>query len=60
MAPRHGQLAFLSLQDESGSIQLYCEKLRLGDAGFDALKSSLDVGDIGRRARHRAPQRGAS
>jgi len=41
-----GKLAFLSLQDESGSIQLYCEKSRLGDAGFDALKSSLDVGDI--------------
>jgi lysyl-tRNA synthetase class 2 len=34
-----GKLAFLSLQDESGSIQLYCEKSRLGDAGFDALNN---------------------
>jgi lysyl-tRNA synthetase class 2 len=33
-------------QDESGSIQLYCEVARMGDAGFDALKASLDVGDI--------------
>ena len=41
-----GKLAFLSLQDESGSIQLYCDKARLGDAAFETLKASLDVGDF--------------
>jgi len=41
-----GKLAFLSLADESGTIQLYCELSRLGDAGFAALAASLDVGDI--------------
>ena len=34
------------MQDESGSIQLYCDKARMGDAAFEAVKSSFDVGDI--------------
>jgi|APGre2960657444_1045066.scaffolds.fasta_scaffold00899_2 lysyl-tRNA synthetase class 2 len=41
-----GKLAFLSLTDESGSIQLYCDLARMGEAGFEALKGSLDVGDV--------------
>ena len=33
-------------QDESGTIQLYCDLARMGDAAFEAVKSSLDIGDI--------------
>jgi len=41
-----GKLAFLSLADDSGTIQLYCDVARMGVEGFEALKGSLDVGDI--------------
>jgi lysyl-tRNA synthetase class 2 len=41
-----GKLAFLSLADESGTVQLYCEVARMGTDGFEALKASLDVGDV--------------
>jgi lysyl-tRNA synthetase class 2 len=41
-----GKLAFLTLRDDSGPIQLYCEKARIKDAAFDQLKTSLDVGDF--------------
>ncbi|GBG64772.1 hypothetical protein CBR_g46728 [Chara braunii] len=46
-----GKLAFLTIKDDSGTIQLYCEKQRLDDsaAGPDAfarIKGVLDVGDI--------------
>ncbi|KAL6200801.1 hypothetical protein ACLB2K_030582 [Fragaria x ananassa] len=41
-----GKLAFLTLRDDSGTIQLYCEKERLTDDQFDQLKSLVDIGDI--------------
>ncbi|KAL6195011.1 hypothetical protein ACLB2K_030633 [Fragaria x ananassa] len=41
-----GKLAFLTLRDDSGTIQLYCEKERLKDDQFDQLKSLVDIGDI--------------
>lgn len=41
-----GKLAFLSLQDESGSIQLYCDVGKMGEEGFESVKGQLDVGDI--------------
>ncbi|KAL6203849.1 hypothetical protein ACLB2K_027548 [Fragaria x ananassa] len=41
-----GKLAFLTLRDDSGTIQLYCEKERLADDQFDQLKSLVDIGDI--------------
>ncbi|MEW5299794.1 MAG: hypothetical protein WDW36_002772 [Sanguina aurantia] len=44
-----GKLAFLSIRDDRGQIQLYVDKVRLDEAqpgGFDLLKSSIDVGDI--------------
>ncbi|GJW88153.1 lysine--tRNA ligase, chloroplastic/mitochondrial [Tanacetum coccineum] len=41
-----GKLAFLTLRDDSGTIQLYCEKERLVDDQFDQLKSLVDIGDI--------------
>lgn len=41
-----GKLAFLTLRDDSGTIQLYCEKERLLDEQFDHLKSLVDIGDI--------------
>lgn len=41
-----GKLAFLTLRDESGTIQLYCEKERLVDDHFDQLKTLVDIGDI--------------
>eukprot|EP00566_Odontella_aurita_P005029 CAMPEP_0113533254 /NCGR_PEP_ID=MMETSP0015_2-20120614/4500_1 /TAXON_ID=2838 /ORGANISM="Odontella" /LENGTH=632 /DNA_ID=CAMNT_0000432281 /DNA_START=167 /DNA_END=2065 /DNA_ORIENTATION=+ /assembly_acc=CAM_ASM_000160 len=40
-----GKLAFLTLQDESGSIQLQMDKGRLGDA-FKDMKAWTDAGDI--------------
>nr|XP_043636918.1 lysine--tRNA ligase, chloroplastic/mitochondrial [Erigeron canadensis] len=41
-----GKLAFLTLRDDSGTIQLYCEKERLVDDQFEQLKSLVDIGDI--------------
>ncbi|WOG82839.1 hypothetical protein DCAR_0102007 [Daucus carota subsp. sativus] len=40
-----GKLAFLTLRDDSGTIQLYCEKDRLASQ-FDQLKALVDIGDI--------------
>lgn len=41
-----GKLAFLTLRDDSGTIQLYCEKERLLNDQFDQLKTLVDIGDI--------------
>ncbi|KAJ0987185.1 hypothetical protein J5N97_005541 [Dioscorea zingiberensis] len=41
-----GKLAFLTLRDDSGSIQLYCEKEVLAEDQFDQLKKFIDIGDI--------------
>lgn len=41
-----GKLAFLTLRDDSGVIQLYCEKARLEQAMFEQLKTLVDIGDI--------------
>ncbi|XP_042496843.1 lysine--tRNA ligase, chloroplastic/mitochondrial isoform X1 [Macadamia integrifolia] len=41
-----GKLAFLTLRDDSGTIQLYCEKERLRNDQFEQLKTSVDIGDI--------------
>lgn len=40
-----GKLAFFSMQDDSGLIQIYLEKGRLEDS-FDTLKEFADAGDI--------------
>ena len=40
-----GKLAFFTLQDTSGTVQLYLEKNRMGD-GFKELLSLIDIGDI--------------
>jgi lysyl-tRNA synthetase class 2 len=40
-----GKLAFFELQDDTGSIQLYIEKGRLGD-NFKTIKDWTDAGDI--------------
>ncbi|PON98034.1 Aminoacyl-tRNA synthetase, class II (D/K/N)-like [Trema orientale] len=41
-----GKLAFLTLRDDSGTIQLYCEKGRLVSDQFEQLKNLVDIGDI--------------
>ncbi|GFP95640.1 lysine--tRNA ligase [Phtheirospermum japonicum] len=41
-----GKLAFLTLRDDSGTIQLYCEKERLLNDQFEHLKTLVDIGDI--------------
>lgn len=41
-----GKLAFLTLRDDSGTIQLYCEKERLLSDQFEQLKAFVDIGDI--------------
>ncbi|MCH3967299.1 MAG: lysine--tRNA ligase [Atopobiaceae bacterium] len=40
-----GKIAFLVLQDSTGTIQLFCRKNVLGDAAWDLL-GQLDLGDI--------------
>ena len=40
-----GKLAFLTLQDTSGTVQLYLEKKRIG-TGFKPLLQLIDIGDI--------------
>lgn len=41
-----GKLMFLTVQDESGTFQLYVDKGRLGEARFGELKAWTDAGDI--------------
>ncbi|XP_058001620.1 LOW QUALITY PROTEIN: lysine--tRNA ligase, chloroplastic/mitochondrial [Hevea brasiliensis] len=41
-----GKLAFLTLRDDSRTIQLYCEKERLLNGQFEQLKTLVDIGDI--------------
>lgn len=45
-----GKLAFFTLQDDSGTIQLYCEKKKLeegmGEGSFKQMKAFMDTGDI--------------
>ncbi|XP_010534860.1 PREDICTED: lysine--tRNA ligase, chloroplastic/mitochondrial [Tarenaya hassleriana] len=41
-----GKLAFITVRDDSGTIQLYCEKERLSDEQFEQLKAFVDIGDI--------------
>ncbi|KAF8407569.1 hypothetical protein HHK36_006703 [Tetracentron sinense] len=41
-----GKLAFFTLRDDSGTIQLYCEKERLLNDQFEQLKTLVDIGDI--------------
>ncbi|XP_022732558.1 lysine--tRNA ligase, chloroplastic/mitochondrial isoform X2 [Durio zibethinus] len=41
-----GKLAFLTLRDQTGTIQLYCEKERLLNDQFEHLKTLVDIGDI--------------
>ncbi|XP_015878743.1 lysine--tRNA ligase, chloroplastic/mitochondrial [Ziziphus jujuba] len=41
-----GKLAFFTLRDDSGIIQLYCEKERLESNQFEQLKTLVDIGDI--------------
>lgn len=41
-----GKLAFLTLRDDSGTIQLYCEKDKLSGDQFGQLKALVDIGDI--------------
>jgi lysyl-tRNA synthetase, class II len=47
-----GKLAFFSLQDETGTIQLYLDKNKIdenmtdGESSFNSLKKLTDVGDI--------------
>ena len=42
-----GKLAFLSLEDDSGSIQLYCDKKRIDAANPGAFKTIVDLVDMG-------------
>lgn len=41
-----GKLAFLTIRDDSGTIQLYCEKESLKEDQFEQLKTYIDIGDI--------------
>ncbi|XP_020583278.1 lysine--tRNA ligase, chloroplastic/mitochondrial [Phalaenopsis equestris] len=43
---KFGKLAFCTLKDESGTIQLYFEKESLPEDQFELLKTFIDIGDI--------------
>ena len=56
-----GKLAFVTLRDDSGTIQLYVDKSRLdaGGAGMKELKNLVDAGDfVGVRGGLRRTDRG--
>ncbi|XAR59927.1 Lysine--tRNA ligase [Bertholletia excelsa] len=40
------EACFFTLRDDSGTIQLYCEKERLAGDQFEQLKTLVDIGDI--------------
>jgi len=42
----HGKAAFVTIQDESGKVQLYFKQDILGDQKFEFLKHLVDIGDI--------------
>lgn len=41
-----GKLVFMTIRDDSGTIQLYCEKDSLTEEQFEQLKAVIDIGDI--------------
>ncbi|KAG8060228.1 hypothetical protein GUJ93_ZPchr0002g23783 [Zizania palustris] len=41
-----GKLVFMTIRDDSGTIQLYCEKDSLTEEHFEQLKAFIDIGDI--------------
>ena len=41
-----GKLAFMTLTDASGTIQLYCDESRIDPEQFETIKTLVDVGDI--------------
>ncbi|BAF09386.1 lysine--tRNA ligase, chloroplastic/mitochondrial [Oryza sativa Japonica Group] len=41
-----GKLVFMTVRDDSGTIQLYCEKDSLTEEQFEQLKTIIDIGDI--------------
>jgi lysyl-tRNA synthetase, class II len=41
-----GKLAFMTLTDQSGTIQMYCDESRISGEQMELIKSLIDVGDI--------------
>ncbi|TVU10643.1 hypothetical protein EJB05_44187 [Eragrostis curvula] len=41
-----GKLVFMTVRDDTGTIQLYCEKDSLSEDQFEQLKAFIDIGDI--------------
>lgn len=41
-----GKLVFMTVRDDTGTIQLYCEKESLTEDQFEQLKAFIDIGDI--------------
>ncbi|KAK3132581.1 hypothetical protein QOZ80_6AG0524770 [Eleusine coracana subsp. coracana] len=41
-----GKLVFMTVRDDTGTIQLYCEKDNLSEDKFEQLKGFIDIGDI--------------
>lgn len=42
----HGKAAFVTIQDESGKIQLYLREDMIGEQSFSFLNDCIDIGDI--------------
>lgn len=41
-----GKLVFMTVRDDAGTVQLYCEKDSLTEDQFEQLKAFIDIGDI--------------
>ncbi|XP_066354410.1 lysine--tRNA ligase, chloroplastic/mitochondrial-like isoform X2 [Miscanthus floridulus] len=41
-----GKLVFMTVRDDAGTMQLYCEKDSLTEDQFEQLKAFIDIGDI--------------
>ncbi|TVU10704.1 hypothetical protein EJB05_44248 [Eragrostis curvula] len=41
-----GKLVFMTVRDDTGTIQLYCKKDSLSEDQFEQLKAFIDIGDI--------------
>ena len=42
----HGQAAFLDIEDDSGEVQIFLQKDRLGEEKFNLVEANIDLGDF--------------
>ncbi|MEK9174649.1 MAG: OB-fold nucleic acid binding domain-containing protein, partial [Patescibacteria group bacterium] len=42
----HGQAAFLDIEDDTGEVQIFLQKDRLGEEKFNLVEANIDLGDF--------------